>query len=270
MKRSCEYFGLSRSGYYASCKEQKQALIREGIVIALVQEVRSRLPRIGGKKLYYIVQKELRQAGKIGRDKFFDILRRNELLVKRKRSYTRTTNSFHRFYKYKNLLKEREIRKADECYVADITYLRTERDFVYLYLLTDAYSRKIVGWSLSESLSIEGGLQALRMALKGCSDTTKLLHHSDRGIQYCSHAYIALLEKNKVKSSMTEENHCYENAKAERINGILKDEFLLDSVFKNHCEAHKAVVEAVRLYNEVRPHWSLKLKTPAQVHQSAA
>jgi transposase InsO family protein len=244
--------------------------MEETIVVEPVQEVRRKLPRIGGKKLYFMLQKDLQQAGKIGRDKLFEILKRNGLLVERKKSYTKTTHSFHRFYTYKNLLKEKQITKPDECYVADITYLRTEGAFVYLFLLTDDYSRKIVGWSLSKSLSIEGGLEALRKALKHCKNKAGLIHHSDRGIQYCSKDYVALLEKNKVTSSMTEENHCYENSKAERVNGILKDEFLLDSTFRNLADAHKAVSEAVSLYNEVRPHWSLSLQTPQQVHKMAA
>jgi transposase InsO family protein len=270
MDTVCKYLGLSRSGYYAWCKRREETAIKESIVVELVRDVRKILPRIGGKKLYFMLQKDLQQAGKTGRDKFFEILKRNGLLVERKRSYTRTTNSYHRFYTYKNLLKENAITKPDECYVADITYIRTEGGFVYLFLLTDYYSRKITGWSLSKSLSIEGGLESLRMALKQCKNTSKLIHHSDRGIQYCSKDYIALLQKNKVRSSMTEENHCYENSKAERVNGILKDEFLLDSTFKNFAEAHKATSEAIKLYNEIRPHWALDLRTPDAVHRLAS
>lgn len=270
MKRICQYLGLSRSGYYASCKDRSRAEMSESIAVDLVQEVRRKLPRIGGKKLYFMLQKDLQEAGKIGRDKFFDVLKKHGLLVKRKKSYTKTTHSFHRFYTYKNLLKEKEITHPDECYVADITYIRTDGGFVYLFLLTDYYSRKIVGWSLSKSLSIEGGLESLRMALKQNRHREEIIHHSDRGIQYCSKDYVSFLEKNGIKSSMTEENHCYENSKAERVNGILKDEFLLDSTFKNFAEAYKATAEAVRLYNEIRPHWALKLKTPNMVHRLAS
>ena len=228
------------------------------------------MPRIGGKKLYAMLQGDLKELGGIGRDKFFDLLGRNNLLVERKRSYTKTTNSFHRFYKYKNLLYDKILSHANECWVSDITYIRTSEGFVYLFLITDAFSRKIVGYSLSKSLSIEGGMEALKMAIKQRDRSKPLIHHSDRGIQYCSSDYVKLLLKNEIQISMTEENHCYENALAERINGILKDEFLLDSTFKSFEAAQKAVKQAVETYNTVRPHWSLELKTPEQVHRNAA
>lgn len=228
------------------------------------------MPRVGGKKLYSILEKDLHSIGKIGRDKLFDILRKNNLLVKRKKSYTRTTDSYHRFYKYKNLLYDKPLTRPNECYVSDITYLRTDNGFVYLFLITDAYSRKIVGWNLSHSLAIEGGLRALRMALRQRKTTAPLIHHSDRGIQYCCNAYIKELNKHKVSISMTEENHCYENSLAERVNGILKDEFLLDSTFKNYNQTLRAVKQAITTYNQLRPHWSLDLKTPDEVHLKKA
>ena len=236
----------------------------------LVHEVRHIMPRIGGKKLYSILKNDLHNVGKLGRDKLFDILRKNDLLVKRKKSYTRTTDSYHRFYKYKNLLYNKTLTRSNECYVSDITYLRTENGFVYLFLITDAYSRKIVGWDLSRSLAIEGGLKALNMALKQRKTRAPLIHHSDRGIQYCCNAYVEKLKKSKVNISMTEENHCYENSLAERVNGILKDEFLLDSTFKNYDQTLQAVKQAVKTYNELRPHWSLDLKTPNEVHLKSA
>lgn len=156
--------------------------------------------------------------------------------------------------------------RSNECYVSDITYLRTDIGFVYLFLITDAYSRKIVGWDLSNSLAIEGGLKALKMALRQRKGSNPLIHHSDRGIQYCATDYVKKLNKHHVDISMTEENHCYENSLAERVNGILKDEFLLDSTFKNFDQAFRTVVQAVKTYNELRPHWSLDLKTPNEVH----
>ena len=266
MTRSCSYFGISRSGYYASCKRETKVVLEEAIVLDLVHEVRHVMPRIGGKKLYNMLKKDLHSVGKIGRDKLFDILRKNNLLVERKKNYTRTTDSYHRFYVYKNLLYDKTLTRPNECYVSDITYLRTDNGFVYLFLITDAYSRKIVGWSLSRSLSIEGGLKALRMALRQRKTFSSLIHHSDRGIQYCANDYVKELTKHNVDISMTEENHCYENSLAERVNGILKDEFLLDSTFKNYDQALRAVKQAVETYNELRPHWSLDLKTPNEVH----
>ena len=269
--RSCRYFGLSRNGYYKSLRIEEKQLLGEDVVLELVQQVRCKMPRVGGKKLYRMLVADLQQISKMGRDKFLDILRKNDLLVERKRNYTVTTNSFHRFYKYKNLLYNKQITRPNQCWVSDITYIRTENGFVYLFLITDAYSRKIVGYALSRSLSIEGGLHALAMALKQRGDkSAELIHHSDRGIQYCSNDYVALLLKNKVQISMTEQNHCYENAKAERVNGILKDEFLLDGTFRDFQTARKAVEQAVKTYNELRPHWSLGLKTPEQVHRQAA
>lgn len=220
--------------------------------------------------MFYQLGQQLDQNEKVGRDKFFDLLRKHNLLVKRRRCYVRTTNSMHRFRVYKNLFKDNAPLRFNECWVADITYLRTQKGFVYLFLLTDAYSRKIVGWSVSESLSIEGGLIALKMALKQRDKRLPLLHHSDRGIQYCSKAYVKLLDKNAVKISMTEENHCYENAMAERVNGILKEEFLLNSTFSSKTMCVESVKQAIYLYNEKRPHWSLNLKTPSEIHRIQA
>jgi len=225
---------------------------------------------IGGKKLYHLLKDDLHKIDSgLGRDKFFDILGRKKLLVKRRKKYVYTTDSFHRFRVYKNALKNKSLTSANQALVSDITYLRVNSGFVYLFLITDAYSRKITGWTLSDSLSIEGAINALKMAAKQCSHTDGIIHHSDRGIQYCSNEYVALLKKRKMVISMTEENHCYENSMAERVNGILKQEFMLDSKFANQSMALKAVKQAIETYNTRRPHWSLKLSTPQQVHQAA-
>lgn len=231
---------------------------------------RKELPRLGGRKLFFALSGQLSGEQKIGRDKFFALLGKHGLLLRRRRRYVRTTDSDHPFRVYKNLLKERELSRFNECWVADITYLRTRKGFVYLFLLTDAYSRKIVGWSLNDSLGIEGGLVAMKMALKQRDKRLPLIHHSDRGIQYCSKGYVNLLRKNKICISMTEENHCYENALAERVNGILKQEFLLDATFNSKRTCLLSVKEAIQLYNEKRPHWSLNLKTPEEVHRMKA
>lgn len=236
----------------------------------MINEVRRYQPRIGGKKLYALLSAVLHKIDPgLGRDKFFDILRRRKLLVNRKKKYARTTDSYHYFRVYKNALKGKELTGPNQAWVSDITYLRKPKGFVYLFLTTDAYSRKIVGWSLSNSLSMEGAKAALKMALKQCPVTRDVIHHSDRGIQYCCKDYVKLLRKNKMIISMTEENHCYENAIAERVNGILKDEFLLDAVFTSDTVALKAVREAINTYNNLRPHWSLKLQTPQQMHMAA-
>lgn len=205
----------------------------------------------------------------MGRDKFFELLASHILLVKRRRKYVSTTDSYHRFRVYKNLLKVAPVTRAHQGWVSDITYIRTGKDFVYLFLITDVFSRKIVGWNLSGSLKIGGAISALKMAIRQCPKTKEVVHHSDRGIQYCSKDYVSLLRQAKMKVSMTEENHCYENATAERVNGILKQEYGLDDTFKSESQAAKAVKEAVWLYNMERPHWSLNLATPQQVHTAA-
>lgn len=244
--------------------------LQEDIVVKLVQEIRHYQPRIGGKKLYKLLKDDLDKLSEtIGRDKFFDILRKRRLLVKRRKKYVSTTDSWHRFHKYKNKLKGKLLTAPNQAYVSDITYLRTGEGFVYLFLQTDAYSRMITGWDLSDSLAIEGAVKTLKMTMRQCGNTKGAIHHSDRGIQYCSNEYVKLLKKQKMEISMTEENHCYENAMAERVNGILKDEFLLDEKFANKEIAFKAVKEAIKSYNTRRPHWSLNLCTPQQIHQAA-
>ena len=225
---------------------------------------------IGGKKLYKLLKGDIDKIGKdIGRDKFFDILRKHELLVKRRKKYVKTTDSYHRFHKYKNKLKEKLLTGPHQAYVNDITYLRTEQGFMYLFLQTDAYSRMITGWDLSESLSIDGAIKTLQMTLRQCGNSEGIIHHSDRGIQYCCKEYVEILKQNKMEISMTEENHCYENAMAERVNGILKEEFLLSEKFANKALALKAVKQAIESYNNLRPHWSLNLCTPRQIHHVA-
>jgi putative transposase len=238
--------------------------MKEEIVIKMVQEIRHKMPMIGSKKLYRMLQEDMRVLGlRMGRDKFITMLRKNDLLVKRKRRYVRTTNSNHRFKVYENLIKEKEVTKIDEVYVSDITYIRSERGFSFLALITDLYSRKIVGYNCSDSLEMEGSLRALKMAI-GEKSLEELIHHSDRGSQYCSNLYTELLTDNGIKISMSEKGNPYENAVAERLNGILKEEFGLSETFKTKELLYKAVDEAVKIYNEMRPHMSIDYKTPNQ------
>jgi len=241
------------------------------MIIRLVQDVRRYQPRIGGKKLYKLLKADIDklEGGTIGRDKFFDVLRKRELLVKRRKKYVRTTDSYHRFRKYKNKLKEKFLTASNQAYASDITYLRTRTGFVYLFLQTDVYSRLITGWDLSDSLSIEGAIKALNMTIKQCPKTEKVIHHSDRGIQYCSKEYVKILRRNKMEISMTEENHCYENGLAKRVNGILKQEFLIYRC-KNGKELNKLIKESVWYYNTKRPHLSLKMKTPNFVYEKTS
>ncbi len=192
------------------------------------------------------------------------------MLIHRKKYTARTTNSLHRFYKYKNIIKDIQITKPNQVWVSDITYIRTIKGFCYLALITDMYSRKIVGYDLSDSLELAGCVRALQKALKQPGKRSPQIHHSDRGIQYCSNVYTQILIRKNIKISMTEENHCYENALAERVNGILKDEFYLDQTFDSIQHAKRATKNAINLYNEIRLHLSLNFKTPNYVHQNAA
>lgn len=227
------------------------------------------MPRLGTRKLYYILTETLEKHGiRIGRDKFFDLLERYGLLVRRrKRKRIYTTDSNHRFNRYPNLVKEAEPNAANQIWVNDITYISLRGGFAYLSLVTDGYSRKIVGYCLYPTLQRQGPINALRMALGGSEGINGLIHHSDRGIQYCCDDYTALLKSSNIQISMTERGDPYENAIAERVNGILKGEFGLDKIFLNFDEALKAVAQAVDTYNTLRPHASCDYLTPEMAHQ---
>ena len=263
--------GYSKAAYYKANRVIEDKKSKNEKIAGMVIEWKQMMKNIGGKKLYDELKGEigLMEGPKVGRDKFFDILRERGLLVKKKRKHAITTNSDHRFRKHKNLVKDTILTGPDQAVASDITYIRTQKCFLYLSLQTDLYSRKITGWDLSTSLSVEGSLRALGMTIGQSRNPNGMIHHSDRGIQYCCKAYVKKLKKNKMKISMTEENHCYENAIAERVNGILKQEFDLDSTFKNYQEAYKAVKQAIFIYNNYRKHWSLVLSTPMQVHTAA-
>lgn len=200
----------------------------------------------------------------VGRDKLFAILGKYGLLVERMKRFVKTTNSNHWYMKYKNLIKDLMIVRPNQVFIADITYIRIKETFMFLSLITDYFSRKIVGYKLCDDLSAIGPISALKMALRGVRNTKGLIHHSDRGIQYGCNEYTEILKKEQIQISMTEENHVYENAVAERINGILKDEFLLGVKFNSKETAQEAVDEAIRIYNTERPHFSINLLTPAK------
>lgn len=202
----------------------------------------------------------------LGRDKFFALLRSRDLLVKRRRKYVVTTQSKHRFKRYRNIIKTFKPVRANQAWVGDITYIRTKTGFLYLFLLTDAYSRKIVGWHLSENMGIQEGLRAAAMAQRQCVNTTDVIHHTDRGIQYCAPAYARKMEEAGIQMSMGEAGNCYDNAIAERVNGILKGEYALDSTFNDLQEALMATKESIKHYNDERPHWSVNFKTPSEAH----
>ena len=240
-------------------------------MVAIVKNRRKSLPREGVRKLTKSLNQEFNNANlKIGRDTLFNILRKHNMLILRKKYSSRTTNSLHRFYKYKNIIKGIEVTRPNQVWVSDITYIRTIKGFCYLALITDMHSRKILGYDISNSLELKGCVRALNKALYQAKNIKQLIHHSDRGIQYCSNVYTQILKRNKIDISMTEDNHCYENAMAERVNGILKDEFYLDQTFDSLQHAKRATKNAINLYNEIRLHLSLDYKTPNMVYKLTA
>ncbi|WP_242692319.1 IS3 family transposase [Aridibaculum aurantiacum] len=263
----CKYWQVSRQAFYKVRKcgldEQHKAA---GLLVE-VKQVRRDHVKLGGRKLYHELREDIRRCGRgFGRDKFFDLLRQHDLLVKRKRKYAVTTQSDHPFYKYHNELSSAEINAPNQAWVSDITYLRTRKGFAYLSLITDAYSRKVVGWNVDSSLGVESTLKAVAQAISQSRQTEGIIHHSDRGIQYCCYAYTDKLKQKGIKISMGEAGNCYDNALAERMNGILKDEYLLDAEFLDLEHAKQATRQAIYLYNHKRPHWSLGLQKPAEVH----
>jgi len=225
------------------------------------------MPKIGTRKLYYLLEDELKEL-KVGRDKLFKILKANQLLIKPKKKYHITTNSHHRFRKHKNQIKEMEFIRPEQVWVSDITYIGNRKNPSYLALITDAYSKKIMGYSVSDSLNVRGSLLALEMALKNrVHKNEPIIHHSDRGLQYCSNEYQKILDKNDILPSMTEQYDPYENAIAERINGILKQEFDIDKYDTNLKTKRKLVQNSIEIYNDFRPHLSNYLLTPNQMHK---
>ncbi len=259
----------SRQSYYKVLSSKAERSNDQDTLQRLVQPIRHIMPRVGGKKLYFMIQNRMSEHRlKMGRDRFFKWLKHNNLLISPKKQYVNTTQSHHRFWVYDNLATTVNLTQPNKLWVSDITYLRTLEGFCYLALITDAYSRKIVGFDVSDSLELNGCMRALKSAFQTASNLSELVHHSDRGIQYCSSQYTALLKQREIKISMAAKGNCYENALAERINGILKGEFNLDTKFKTKKQAIEAVQQSVYIYNTYRPHWSLKLKTPESCHRA--
>lgn len=239
----------------------------EELILELVKQERRLQPRLGGRKLLHLLHGDLKEAGvSIGRDRFFELLAESDLLVVPKPGTPHTTNSRHSLPVFRNLLSGKELNRPNEAWVSDLTYIRTDEGFLYAALITDAYSRKIIGAHIGDSLEAEGCLCALEQALKTLPKGQKPIHHSDRGCQYCCHEYVERLLSRELTVSMTEVMHCYENAQAERVNGILKQEYELDRRFCTKAQAKKAFEQAVWLYNHRRPHLKLSYRFPADVH----
>lgn len=276
MKRSvsrlCRRAGMSRQNYYARRRQRQRQQVDAELVLRLVQRERMEQPRLGGRKVMKLLEQELQEFGiTFGRDRFFCLLRENGRLIDPKPRRARTTNSRHSLPVFRNEVAGMTVTAPNQVWVSDLTYIRTADSFLYAALITDKFSRKIVGYSIGDTLEAVGCLRALDVALRDLPDDgPRPVHHSDRGIQYCCHMYVERLLAAGLRVSMTEIMHCYENALAERVNGILKQEYEMDANFRTKEQAVKAFEQAVHLYNHRRPHMALNYRIPAEVHRVAA
>lgn len=263
----CRLFGKTRHAYYDAIWRREDTLLSEDIIINHVLSIRNELPRVGTRKLHYLLQPILATHGiHIGRDQLFDLLSGHGLLIRRRRRKVFTTDSRHWMRKYANLITDLKITRPEQVWVSDITYISMPGKWGYLSLITDAYSRKIMGYCFREDLSAQGCIQALQMALRNRIYQQELIHHSDRGSQYCSAQYVNMLIKNKVAISMTQNGDPYENALAERVNGIIKNEFNLHNTQTGMEKTTIRITDSINAYNKIRPHASCDYLTPEQAH----
>jgi transposase InsO family protein len=264
----CELFGKTRHAYYDKIWHQQKRYSNDQIVMELLLQLKREAPGLGTPTIYKLLKQPLQAHGiKMGRIALHNFRLQHQLVCKPKRKFARTTDSFHHYKRYPNLVKGLKIQQAVRLWVSDITYIRVDNGFHFLSLITDAYSRKIVGYHLHPSLDTEGPLKALKMALSALDGLPiGLIHHSDRGTQYCCSDYVQLLMAYQITISMTQKGDPYENAVAERMNGILKTIFDLEQTFPNQLQAAEAVQKAITFYNTVRPHTSIEDLTPEKAH----
>jgi putative transposase len=267
----CGLARMSPQNYYARRTVRRRREVDLALMLELVRVERQQQSRLGVRKLYHLIAPELKAAGvKLGRDQLFAELGKAGLLVERKPSeWPRTTQFDANLPLFKNRIRRYKPRGPNQVWVADITYIRTRERFLYLALVTDKWSRKIIGVHLGERLESSGAIKALKMALKTLQPDEQPFHHSDRGCQYASHAYVKAAKAGGLKMSMTEKNHSAENAVAERVNGILKQEYWLDANFESSREARKPTMGGIHLYNHKRPHTALGMATPQEMHERA-
>ena len=258
---------VSRDAYYKHNKREKKRENDNFRIVDKVNEIRKEHPRMGTKKLKAVIEKS-EGSLKVGRDRLNNLLGERHMLVKQHRSGSKTTYSNHEYAVSPNRLKGLKVERPNQVFVGDITYLHYAGKFLYLYLITDLYSRKIVASTLGEGLEHKYAVECLNKATASLKDTTGIIYHSDRGSQYCCHKYKEVIKEKGMLSSMTDENHCYQNATAERVNGIIKNEYLLDVTFKDVEDARKKVEKAIELYNTKRPHRSLNMRVPADVYSA--
>jgi len=260
--------GISRQAYYKRLRVDHKNILEEQIVLELVTQVRLKLKEGGTRQIYTKIKNELALHNiKMGRDKLHKLLKDNDLLMKLKRNNHKTTNSRHRFFKHPDLLKGLVLTRPEQVFVSDITYIKTAQGYNYLSLVTDAYSKQIMGYHLSEGMPARDVLKALKMAVKNRKyPDMPLIHHSDRGVQYCCDLYTDYQKQHNIKISMTQSSSPYDNAVAERINGILKQEFGIAKGFINHLQAVKEIKQSIQIYNTYRPHQSIEMMTPQMAH----
>jgi putative transposase len=273
LDKFCRLFGVTRQAYYQHFWHQEQYVFEDELIVSEVMKIRKNHRHIGGRKLYELLQPFLIEHQiKMGRDRLFEVLSANYLLVKHRKKQTITTNSYHRFKKYPNLIWYFIPTEPNQLWVSDITYWKIAIGFVYISFITDAYSRKIVGSHVAQTMEAVETIEALKIAISGLRKRPdchfQLTHHSDRGMQYCSDKYVKLLESNNIGISMTENGDPLENAIAERVNGIIKEEYLNDYQVDNLEEAKELLEAVIKLYNNERPHMSIGNLTPNQVHQN--
>jgi transposase InsO family protein len=272
LAKLCGWFGITRQAYYQNNWEGISTTLEEDLIIQRVKQIRETHRRMGTRKLYEMLQPfMLEHQIKIGRDALFNMLSANHLLVRKRKRRIQTTNSYHWLRKHPNLIRKFVPTEPNQLWVSDITYWKIKTgEHLYISFITDAYSRKIVGYQVAETMEAIESIQALQMALSalGAESHLHLIHHSDRGIQYCSHAYVKLLQDYNIKISMTESGDPLENALAERINGIIKEEYLETYDISNLKDAKKLLKSVVELYNTERPHMSISNLTPNIIHHS--
>lgn len=263
----CRLFGKTRHAYYDALWRKENSLVKEDIILQEVNNIRKDLPALGTRKLHYVLQPRLASHKiSIGRDYLFDLLAEHKLLIRRRKRKIITTDSRHWMRKYSNLIKNISVNRPEQIWVSDITYIRMTNQWGYLSLITDAYSRKIMGYSFRNDMAAEGCVEALQMALNNRIYKEPLIHHSDRGSQYCSHQYVGLLLQNNIAISMTENGDPYENALAERMNGIIKTEFNLYNSQLGFEQTGKLISKSIKAYNSLRPHASCDYLTPEETH----
>ncbi|MGY4386697.1 putative transposase [Pedobacter sp. UYP24] len=269
VKTLCSLFGKSRNAWYDHQRTTDKDIMIRDIVLQEVRKIRACLPGSGTRKIHYMLKDILQEHNiSVGRDYLFDLLAVNGLSIVRRRRRIITTDSNHWMKKYDNLFALEQITRPEQAWVSDITYLKLNSNFVYLSLITDAYSRQIMGYHVQNDLSAEGCLQALSMAInRRKTPSLSLMHHSDRGSQYCCNAYVEVLKQGNIAISMTQNGDPYENAMAERVNGILKTEFGIDRNTGTFESLKIQLDKVIGNYNCLRPHSSLGYLTPAKAHQ---